>query len=237
MEEKYYLYWIHRDCHTSVKTEGYVGITKDYKNRFRVHRYDAKHKNSYHLHHALNKYDNISFDIICVGTMSNILDLEFKLRPREHIGWNILRGGATPRTGVTESAETTRKKAEAVTVLTRCNHLIIYGLRYIKNYSLNKIAENFSCTSETIRKSLLPNGICYPELESYKDRIRCMKNPQPFSYKGVTEESYNQIMDDYEAGMLIKHIATKYKKHRCVIRRIYQAESKYIKIFEERRKT
>lgn len=235
MKEKYYLYWIHRSCHINISTEGYIGITNDYKSRFRVHRYNAKLKNSYHIHHALNRYSDIIFDIICIGTMNDILHLEFELRPKINIGWNILKGGKKPRTGMKDSPKTIQKKSESLTVLTRCDHLKIYGLKYIKGYSFIKIAKQFNCTPQTIGYVFSSNNKSYPDLDVYKNRIKAKRVPSAFSCKGISEFVYNKIMDDYEAGVLIKHIAIKYNRPRCTIRTIYQAKSKYIKAFKERR--
>jgi hypothetical protein len=89
----YILYWIRRKEHTDMFKEGYIGITCDFKERMRNHR---KNKNKTILTDAISSigWENLNKDIIYDGlTLSEILNLEFKYRPSENIGWNLQKGG------------------------------------------------------------------------------------------------------------------------------------------------
>lgn len=89
----YCVYWIKKEDHTDIHTEGYVGITKDFEERMRSHR---KNKRKSHLTSAIKKY---SWENLIVNKISNKLSLEEalrmekELRPKEYIGWNSQRGG------------------------------------------------------------------------------------------------------------------------------------------------
>lgn len=89
----HYIYWIHAPHHTNPKTEGYIGISNNPKNRLTYHR---NTKDNPILKNAFIKYDvvqtilheNIDRDII--------LEYEKHYRPTDHIGWNIIPGGSMP---------------------------------------------------------------------------------------------------------------------------------------------
>lgn len=86
------VYWIHRQCHTDMFNEGYIGITKR-----RVNQRWSQHQRQHRciaLKNALNKYDDIVMDIVLVAdTRAYCEEVERKLRPRKNIGWNINVGG------------------------------------------------------------------------------------------------------------------------------------------------
>lgn len=102
MENLYYLYWIHRASHTDIKTQGYVGISKNPVQRFKEHK---SLKTGKHLKNALEKYDDILYDVIeTFLTLEECLHKEIELRPREHIGWNMCIGGGMPPRVTKETA-------------------------------------------------------------------------------------------------------------------------------------
>jgi predicted GIY-YIG superfamily endonuclease len=89
----YILYWIRLDNHTDPYTEGYIGITKDFKERMRSHK---KSRNKYVINNAIQKHgwDNLHKDILHENlSLKEILDLEKQYRSEERIGWNLQRGG------------------------------------------------------------------------------------------------------------------------------------------------
>lgn len=104
----YYVYHIHFDgmgLH-----EGYVGISRNPKERWRKH----SRKNSKSIVSGkINKYkDDIRYTILAVfDTEDEARWLEYCLRPQKHIGWNIAVGGAKcPMDGIKNHSEETRKK-------------------------------------------------------------------------------------------------------------------------------
>jgi hypothetical protein len=81
-------------------TQGYIGVTKDFKNRMYDHMKNVK---NYPIVHAIKKYgwDGLIKKIILIAENDYCFDIEAKLRPTSQIGWNINQGGEIPpdRTG------------------------------------------------------------------------------------------------------------------------------------------
>lgn len=92
-DTKYCVYWIRKETHSDVFSEGYVGISKDFKERMRHHK---KNKKVTILIQAIKKHtwDNLVKEILWDDlTQEEALKLEAILRKEEHIGWNLQRGG------------------------------------------------------------------------------------------------------------------------------------------------
>ncbi len=89
----YCVYWIRRDIHSDIYSEGYVGITKDLNERIRSHK---KNKRRSHFTSAIKKYnlDVLQKEIIHSDlSLEKALEREQHYRPKENIGWNSQRGG------------------------------------------------------------------------------------------------------------------------------------------------
>lgn len=89
----YCVYWIRKEDHTDINTQGYVGITKDFKERMRSH---GKNRKKTPLTNALKFYgfDTLVKEIVASElTQAEALSLEYKLRPAINIGWNLQKGG------------------------------------------------------------------------------------------------------------------------------------------------
>ena len=93
------LYWIGLPEHTSIATQGYLGVSKDVTSRLEDHR--AKPSNA-HLKNAIAKYgwDNLVTRRLVMADTPYCLSLEAALRPRKGIGWNIAIGGGMPPSAV-----------------------------------------------------------------------------------------------------------------------------------------
>lgn len=105
---KYYVYHIHFDGMTL--DEGYVGISRNPKERWRKHR--KKNAKSI-VSGKIRKYpDKIRYTILAqFDTEDEARWLEYCLRPQKNIGWNIAIGGAKcPMDGIRNHTEETRKK-------------------------------------------------------------------------------------------------------------------------------
>jgi hypothetical protein len=89
------VYWIHKPEHIDIFTEGYVGITnKQVSKRWYKHKLDAKEDGSLPVHRAINKYDDIIFEVILAADSREYCqEIEKKLRPSINIGWNVAQGG------------------------------------------------------------------------------------------------------------------------------------------------
>lgn len=98
-----FVYWIHLKEHDDITTQGYVGITtmSDPYKRFSKHLSDSKDdRKSFVVHKAIRKYgDRIIFEVIKECSKEEACSEELRLRPEENIGWNILKGGVSPRVG------------------------------------------------------------------------------------------------------------------------------------------
>jgi predicted GIY-YIG superfamily endonuclease len=89
----YCVYWIRKETHSDIFNEGYVGISKNFKERMRQHK---KNKKKTPLTGAIQKYSwnqlvkEILYDSL---TQEEALTIEGNLRKVERIGWNLQRGG------------------------------------------------------------------------------------------------------------------------------------------------
>lgn len=89
----YCVYWIRKKDHTDIKTQGYVGVTSNFKERMRSHK---KNKNKTPLVDAIKSYgwENLIVEKIYDGlTKEEALEKENHLRPKIMIGWNLQCGG------------------------------------------------------------------------------------------------------------------------------------------------
>lgn len=111
------VYWIHLPEHTDMFSEGYIGFTsKTAKERFKSHigtqRYGGN--GCAVLKNAIAKYgDSLVVDTLCICSNAYGLDLERKLRPEPHIGWNISVGGGAPMLGRKQPKETIEKQKQS----------------------------------------------------------------------------------------------------------------------------
>ena len=91
------VYWIRHKNHNDLFTQGYIGVTSNFKERIRQHFKNSK--GGYHtdkiLSKAINKYgkDQIIIESVVLGDSEYCYDLEKKLRPKNFIGWNMCIGG------------------------------------------------------------------------------------------------------------------------------------------------
>lgn len=89
----YCVYWIRLPKHTDASTEGYVGITKNLKERIRAHK---KNRRKTVLTSAAKKYSWESFIVDVIHedlSLQEALSIEASLRPEQRIGWNCQKGG------------------------------------------------------------------------------------------------------------------------------------------------
>jgi predicted GIY-YIG superfamily endonuclease len=88
----YCLYWIHYPDQTDPKTEGYIGITSEFKERMYSHSKNKKHK---HIYNRINSgaTPKILFENL---TKEEAETLEKLFRPTDNVGWNLAAGGNIP---------------------------------------------------------------------------------------------------------------------------------------------
>lgn len=91
--QMYCVYWIRLKEHADLSSEGYVGITKNLKERLRAHK---KNRRKSHFVYAINKYgwNNLVVEFLHENlSLQEALSIESSLRPTRSIGWNSQRGG------------------------------------------------------------------------------------------------------------------------------------------------
>lgn len=89
----YIVYWVKQISHYDKITEGYVGITKNFNERMKSHK---KNKSITHFTSAIRKYgwNNLIKSVIYKDlTLQEALEIEYKLRSKQNIGWNSQKGG------------------------------------------------------------------------------------------------------------------------------------------------
>jgi Mor family transcriptional regulator len=226
-EDKYYLYWIYRSCHTNLFNEGYIGITNNPTKRWGEHRRLAKTK-QYHIHHALNKYKDIKFQVLCCGNFKDILDLESKLRPIDNIGWNTCPGGNFP-SKTAFSDEANLKKAEQTISLGRIEVLNLWCDYYEKGLSVWDLVHKYNIHVSTVWRFIRGEHKAYPDLKSahevFKNNIKYIKG-RPNS---INESLYDQILTDRENGSVIKEISKKYGLPEWTVNDVVLGKYKYLK--------
>jgi len=89
------VYWIHHPNHINIMSEGYVGITRNFKDRMRFHK---MLKCNMYLANAIKKYgwDNLIKEVILISDKVYCIDMETKLRSQDSVGWNLVKGGGLP---------------------------------------------------------------------------------------------------------------------------------------------
>lgn len=119
-----FIYWIKSKDHTDFLTQGYIGYTsKTVADRAKSHKFnykrfilDGKSGGCLKLYSEIKSIGNWSqVDMITLleGSEEYCLDIEYKLRPNENIGWNVRVGGDKQVMFKREvSSETKRKLAE-----------------------------------------------------------------------------------------------------------------------------
>lgn len=79
--------------HTDIKSEGYVGVTTNYKNRMKSHFSKAAVPK---LLESIRNFDDIEHHIVFEGGEKECYILENTYRPDYNIGWNSIPGGTHP---------------------------------------------------------------------------------------------------------------------------------------------
>ena len=130
-----FVYWLHLPEHTNFLNEGYIGVSIRPERRLYEHRTCNENP---HLTNAFKRYNsNVIQSILLIGTQEYCYEIENKLRPTDHIGWNINEGGTKPpcdpetrlkmskaKTGKPRSEETKNKIRETLKDTTRPQEVV-----------------------------------------------------------------------------------------------------------------
>lgn len=187
----YCVYWIRLPEHADVSTEGYVGITKNLKERIRAHK---KNRRKTILTSAAKKYswENFVVDVVYENlSLQEALSIEATLRPEQLIGWNCQRGGELGVEGSWYDIEQNRQKHSKAT-----SAATIAGIKD-------------KDTKEARAKRARQNWL--NKRESYKDVSKGSRNPKAL----LNEEQVKQIKYELLPTMETRQIAEMFgvKKH------------------------
>ncbi len=94
-----HIYWIHLPYHTDLFSQGYIGVSKVPKKRLNEHFRLLKHGQHENpiLMNAFKKYGiQLIQTVVLTGSESYCYEMEERIRPTDHIGWNINKGGFKP---------------------------------------------------------------------------------------------------------------------------------------------
>jgi group I intron endonuclease len=111
------VYWIRLPGHDDMTTQGYVGFTmQPLPKRMTAHQKAARQGQPHIICKAIRKHgwENLRKSVLCIGTREYCLEVEKRLRPREHIGWNIGIGGGSAFIGCSHTAEARNRISEAL---------------------------------------------------------------------------------------------------------------------------
>jgi hypothetical protein len=88
-----FVYWIRREQHSDIWTQGYVGVTSNTVVRLSGHK---RTENRSRVKSALLKHKDAKLEIVFEGNRDECLSAEMLFRPRKEIGWNLDPGGNMP---------------------------------------------------------------------------------------------------------------------------------------------
>lgn len=225
----YYLYWLHRPCHKSFKTEDYVGITYDVGRRMSAHRREMKKGTKTHLYNAMRKYDDISVKVLCIGSRDYIKDLEKKLRPDYNIGWNTAIGGSCSAKKLTkQECVYLAERLVKYSKLTALNVLVDY---FENGMTHPEIVDKHDITVSTSEKIVKGSGTAYPDLEDVRSVLRENMIHVSHKWNSLTENVYEEIATKRENGANINDLSSDYNIPVATLEGYFSGKSKYIRKF------
>lgn len=95
MNTSYHLYWYRLENHNNIYTDGYVGITNDLERRHKEHMDNVRLGVKSHFYNAVRKHkqENLIREVMYTGSIDDVSNMEYALRPDKNIGWNAAVGG------------------------------------------------------------------------------------------------------------------------------------------------
>jgi predicted GIY-YIG superfamily endonuclease len=207
----YYVYWIHHKNDTDIKSNGYVGVTKNTEKRFTSHK---SGKTSPIIKNALNKYkQEIVYDVFeSFETLEKALEKENELRPKKHIGWNIAIGGNMPpeiKDNI-DVKEKIRKKIKELGVVPYCKNT--HSKKALKKAKETKKQKNYRWFHNplTLEYNLIPiNEKEIPKgwVSGRKPKIIIVNKK-----RGIDYECNTMCVDIFKNGVLIANNINNFKQ-------------------------
>lgn len=196
-EVKCYLYWIKTKGMQDIFTEGYVGISIKPKKRCNEHLLAAKNDVYYYKTDFKNALLSGMFfqEILLVGSVEYCLEVERKLRPSEHIGWNNAVGGregkfihglsGTPAERVFRTLRT-RAKSEGIPI---ADDMANEALEVFCDWYTRNKTEDTVLSSAGITELSLKNLSFVTKQESVRESHRKLKLKGEDTLKSIVELS------------------------------------------------
>lgn len=106
------IYWLRFPEHTDPMTQGYVGFTvQPLVDRVNRHKRMARARagGAPILNRILRRREVVA-ETLVIGTVDYCLEVEAKLRPAPHVGWNLCVGGVKGSLGLKRRPETVAKQ-------------------------------------------------------------------------------------------------------------------------------
>ena len=201
---------------------GYIGISKNYKSRWRTHKHhlnNGTHSNP-HLQNAWNKYNDIIFEVLhTCTTEKEVLEYETSYRPTPNIGWNCKSGGTeyvTPSQDSIEKrriANTGRKHSEESK-----QKMSIAAKARLSNRKGSTVSDY---TKLLLKNANLGKKASLPTRKKVSEAMAAHKNPKFWIHtSGLTfygapwEFSYTYPEQNLDVGALGRVYTEKYKQHK-----------------------
>lgn len=188
------VYWIHLPEHTDMFSEGYIGVTRNNaKSRFRGHVQSsklAKGKN-YYMTNVIKKYgkESLVVETIVICDEDYAYELEAKLRPTTHIGWNVAIGGAkSGNYGGYKLSDETRQKMSVARK----------GLKLTEEQLRNRLPNK---SKGTVRGTLSKESILKREETRFYTNMD--KYPDTWGYSDIWYEHYLMGLNFYFTERLL----------------------------------
>jgi hypothetical protein len=232
MFNKYYLYWIHRPCHNNINKEGYIGITKQPSRRFFEHKCDAYNRPKTIIHHALNKYDDCMFNVLCIGSKKYIANLEYKLRPTSCIGWSISVGGEITMRNYQFTKKDRDKISDSLCQIALIDVFNIWFDWFEKAYKIDEIVDKYLISKTHAYRIISCKG---NRLLRYSLLYTTFRENSLRKSNKISEDIYDRILYLRESGKELQEIADAFGIAKSSVKRYCNGDVKYTENFKNYR--
>lgn len=215
-------------CIEFLNNKKYIGVSKNFKNRFNNHLGSVKNGSHLPIHNAIRKYgeENIYVYVCVIGKKEYIFDLErkaisfFKTRDRQY-GYNVALGGETsPVDGIGHTKETklkmsiSQKKrihtAEEIEKMTASLKGRIFTEDHLKKLKKPKSEQHKKNIGRALKGKSTNQGINNPMFgkhhsEETKQKIREKRLLQVFSEETLNKFKNKKISEETRRKMSESH--------------------------------
>lgn len=203
------LYWIRKKEHKDIWSQGYIGITKqtvDIRFKSHVNNFKSGRKGCAKLHAAFGKYgeDNLIVETILNGvSLDFVAEMEYTLRPKPEIGWNIAVGGYAKQLGRHLSKEHRKKLSES-----HKGKIISQEQKQMARESVTSLWENKEYREmQTKNRSKWRPSFANKNIWSKADQYYSLWKDTKYSGTKIS-----RLCGDYEHQNLVKNIVNHFKK-------------------------